>query len=55
MSVRRFLQVFISPQLFNAPVRWRPNAVVVGELFRFLRFISRGSAGPMEHRDRRNI
>ena len=28
------------PQLFNAPVWWRPNAVVVQELFRCLRLIS---------------
>ena len=34
-----FLQIFIFPQLFNTPV-WRPNAVVVRELFRSLRLIS---------------
>jgi len=35
-----FLQIFIFPQLFNALVWWRPNAVVVRELFRYLRLIS---------------
>jgi len=34
------MQIFIFPQLFNAPVWWRPNAVVVRELFRSLRLIS---------------
>jgi len=34
-----FLQIFIFPQIFNTPV-WRPNAVVVHELFRSLRLIS---------------
>ena len=34
------LQIFIFPQLFNAPVWWGPNAVVVRELFRYLRLIS---------------
>ena len=34
-----FLQIFIFPQLFNTPV-WRPNAVVVRELFRRLRLMS---------------
>ena len=34
-----FLQIFIFPQLFNAPVWWRPNAVV-RDLFLYLRLIS---------------
>ena len=34
-----FLQIFIFPQLFNTPI-WRPNAVVVRELFRSLGFTS---------------
>ena len=34
-----FLQIFIFLQLFNTPV-WRPNAVVVREMFRSLRLIS---------------
>ena len=39
-NVSCFLQIFILPQLFNAPVWWRPNVVVVGELFRYSRLIS---------------
>ena len=35
-----FLQIFIFPQLFNAPEWWRPNALVVCELFQYLRLIS---------------
>jgi len=39
MSDAFYKQIFIFPQLFNTPV-WRPNAVVVRELFRYLRLIS---------------
>jgi len=35
----RIMHYFIFPQLFKTPV-WRPNAVVVRELFRSLRLIS---------------
>ena len=35
-----FLQIFMFPQLFNAHVWWRPNAVVARELFRYLRLTS---------------
>ena len=35
-----FSQIFIFPQLFKAPVWWRPNAVVVGALFQCSRLIS---------------
>ena len=35
-----FLQILIFPQLFSAPVWWKPNAVVVRELFWSLRLIS---------------
>jgi len=38
-NVSCFSQIFIFPQLFNAPVWWRANAVV-HELFRYLRLIS---------------
>ena len=39
-----FSQFFIFPQLFNALAWWKVNAVVVGELFRISRLISRSIA-----------
>jgi len=39
-----FLQIFILPQLFNAPIWWRPTAIVVGALFQCSCLINIASA-----------